>query len=156
MVSSKGVFPEPAKIQVILDWSQPKTITELRGFLGLTGFYRKFFKNYATIALPLTSLLHKDSFISLPNFTKPIVLETDTSGLAMGAVLMQDSHLIAFFSKPFYPRLQRSSTYISELHAITTTVKKWRQYLLGHPFVIFRDHQSLKDLLTQVIQTPEQ
>lgn len=52
--------------------------------------------------------------------------------------------------------MHRSSTYVRELHAITTAVKKWRQYLLGHPFVIFTDHQSLKELLTQVIQTPEQ
>jgi hypothetical protein len=74
----------------------------------------------------------------------------------MGAVLMQNSHPIAFFSKPFCPRLRRSSTYIRELHAITTAVKKWRQYLLGHPFIIFTDHQSLKELLTQVVQKPEQ
>jgi hypothetical protein len=94
--------------------------------------------------------------LQLPDFHKPFTLETDASGTAMGAVLMQDSHPIAFFSQPFCPRLQRSSTYIRELHAITTAVKKWRQYLLGHPFTIFTDHQSLKELLSQVIQTPEQ
>ncbi|PNX55569.1 hypothetical protein L195_g049198, partial [Trifolium pratense] len=147
-------------------------------FLGLTGFYRKFIKGYASIALPLTSLLRKDAFIwndlstqafqtlktamtqaptlALPDFSKPFILETDASGLAMGAVLMQASHPIAFFSKPFCPRLRRSSTYIRELHAITTAVKKWRQYLLGHPFVIYTDHQSLKELITQAVQTPEQ
>jgi hypothetical protein len=178
MVSSHGVFPETSKIQAIIDWPQPKTITELRGFLGLTGFYRKFIKGYASIALPLTSLLRKDAFhwtdiasqafnnlktamtqaptLSLPDFSKPFILETDASGLAMGAVLMQNSHPIAFFSKPFCPRLWRSSTYIRELHAITIAVKKWRQYLLGHPFIIFTDHQSLKELLIQVVQTPEQ
>lgn len=112
MVSPEGVFPEPSKIQAILDWPLPKTVTELRGFLGLTGFYRKFVKSYATIALPLTSLLRKDAFIwtdeataafqalqqamtntptlALPDFTQPFVLETDASGLAMGAVLMQN------------------------------------------------------------------
>jgi hypothetical protein len=62
MVSAQGVFPEPSKIQAIIDWPQPTTITELRGFLGLTGFYRKFIKSYASIALPLTSLLRKDAF----------------------------------------------------------------------------------------------
>ncbi|PNY04986.1 hypothetical protein L195_g001420, partial [Trifolium pratense] len=94
--------------------------------------------------------------LALPDFSKPFILETDASGLAMGAVLMQASHPIAFFSKPFCPRLRRSSTYIRELHAITTAVKKWRQYLLGHPFVIYTDHQSLKELITQAVQTPEQ
>ncbi|MCH82581.1 hypothetical protein A2U01_0003391 [Trifolium medium] len=74
----------------------------------------------------------------------------------MGAVLMQNNHPIAFFSKQFCPRLLRSSTYVRELHAITTAVKKWRQYLLGHPFTIHTDHKSLKELISQVIQTPEQ
>jgi hypothetical protein len=62
MVSSNGVFPEPSNIQAIIDWPQPKTTTELHGFLGLTGFYRKFIKGCASIAFPLTSLLRKDVF----------------------------------------------------------------------------------------------
>ncbi|PNX92970.1 Ty3/gypsy retrotransposon protein, partial [Trifolium pratense] len=178
VVSAGGVCPEPSKIQAILDWPLPTNITALRGFLGLTGFYRKFIQRYASIASPLTSLLRKDSFhwnpeatiafnalklamtsaptLALPDFSKPFILETDASGIAMGAVLMQDSHPIAFFSKPFCQRLQKASTYVRELHAITTAVKKWRQYLLGHKFIIFTDHQSLKELLTQIIQTPEQ
>jgi hypothetical protein len=156
VVSASGVCPEPSKIQAMVDWPLPTNITALRGFLGLTGFYRKFIQGYASIAAPLNSLLRKDSFVwnpeatiafnalklamttaptlALPNFTKPFVLETDASGVAMGAVLMQDSHPIAFFSKPFCPRLQKASTYVRELHAITTAVKKWRQYLLGHKF----------------------
>lgn len=69
---------------------------------------------------------------------------------------MQRDHPIAFFSKPFCPRLQRASTYVRELHAITTAVRKWRQYLLGHSFVILTNHKSLKDLMAQVVQTPEQ
>jgi len=150
----------------------------LQGFLGLTGFYRKFIKGYVSIASPLTTLLHKDCFqwnpnaqlaferlkkamtealvLALPDFTVPFVLETDVSGLAMRVVLMQHSHPIAFFSKPFCPRLQRASTYVRELHAITTVVRKWCQYLLGHAFVILTDHKTLKELMSQVIQTPEQ
>ncbi|MCI13270.1 hypothetical protein A2U01_0034387, partial [Trifolium medium] len=178
VVSVDGVCPDPSKIQAMLDWPPPKNLTALRGFLGLTGFYRKFIQGYASIATPLTALLRKDSFIwtpeatiafnalklamtkaptlALPDFTQPFILETDASGIAMGAVLMQNSHPIAFFSKPFCPRLCKASTYICELHAITTAVKKWRQYLLGHKFIIYTDHQSLKELLTQVVQTPEQ
>lgn len=74
----------------------------------------------------------------------------------MGAVLSQKAHPIAFFSKPFTPKLMRASTYVRELAAITMAVKKWRQYLLGHHFTIVTDHHSLKELLNQVIQTPEQ
>lgn len=74
----------------------------------------------------------------------------------MGAVLLQNDHPITYFSKLFCLRLSKASTYVHELHAITCAVKRWRQYLLGHYFVIQIDHRSLKELLTQVIQTPEQ
>jgi hypothetical protein len=91
------------------------------------------------------------SILTIPNFSIPFDLETDASGKAMGAVLMQNNKPIAFFSKQLCPRLLRSSTYVRELHAITTAVKKWRQYLLGHPFTIHTDHKSLKELISQVI-----
>ncbi|MCH82791.1 hypothetical protein A2U01_0003603, partial [Trifolium medium] len=147
-------------------------------FLGLSGFYRKFIRNYAGIARPLTSLFKKDSFIwnetgqqafeqlknamvsapilSLPNFTVPFVVQTDASGFAMGAVLLQDKHPLAYFRKVFCPRMASASTYIRELYDITSVVKRCRQYLLGTYFIIQTDHRSLKELLTQVIQTPEQ
>ena len=94
--------------------------------------------------------------LALPDFSLPFTLETDASGIAMGVVLMQRGHPLAYFSKLFCPRLQHASTYIRELHAITTAVRKWRQYLLGHPFIILTDHKSLRELMNQVIQTPEQ
>ena len=74
----------------------------------------------------------------------------------MGTVLSQEGHPIDFFSKQFCPKLARSSAYVRELGAITNTVKKWRQYLLGHHFDILTDHRRLKELMTQAIQTPEQ
>lgn len=79
----------------------------------------------------------------------------DASRIGMGAVLSQNSHLIAFFSK-FSPKLLCASTYVMELFAIIVAVKKWCHYLLGHQFTIITDHRSLKELLTQVVQTPEQ
>lgn len=150
----------------------------MRGFLGLTGFYRRFIHRYAQIAAPLTQLLKKGQFrwnpeaqtaftslksamvsapvLALPDFTQPFVIETDALGTGLGAVLMQDNHPIAFFSKQFCPKLLRSSTYIRELHAITSAAKRWRQYLLGHRFTILTDHKSLKELMCQGVQTPEQ
>lgn len=69
---------------------------------------------------------------------------------------MQHNHPVAFFSKPFCPRILKASTYVRELDAITTAVKKWRQYLLGHKFIIFTDYKSLKELMSPIVQTPEQ
>ena len=177
IVSARGVAPDPSKIEAMVNWPVPTTTHALRDFLGLTGFYRKFIKGYASIAAPLTTLLQKDNFhwgeapqeafdslkramieapiLSLPDFSIPFTFEIDASGSAMDAFLMQRGHPLAFFSKVFCPCLQHASTDVRELHAITSAVRKWRQYLLGHSLTILTDHRSLKDLISQVIQTPE-
>lgn len=146
--------------------------------MGLSGLYRKFICLYAAIAQPLTNMLRRDSFhwdstalaafeklkqamvsasvLSLPNFAEQFTVQTDASRVAMGAVLLQNEHPIAYFSQAFCPRMSKASAYLRELQAITSAVKGWRQYLLGTFFIIQTDHKSLKELLTQVIQTPEQ
>jgi len=178
IVSAQGVGPDPEKIQAMLDWPTPQNCKQLRGFLGLTGFYRKFVANYALIAAPLTDLLKKDAFIwssiaqdafeklkkamveapvlALPNFEEAFVLETDASGTGMGAVLCQNGHPICYYSRKFCPKMLNASTYVRQLCAITSAVKKWRPYLLGRKFLIYIDQRSLRELMTQVIQTPEQ
>lgn len=156
----------------------PTSLTALRAFLGLTGFYRRFVRHYASIASPLTDLLRAKSFswtpeaakafvqlkeamttlplLALPNFSIPFEVTTDASTVAIGAVLSQQHHPIAFFSKKLSSRLSSSSTYVRELYALTKAVKKWCQYLLGNKFRIYTDHKSLKSLMTQSIQTSEQ
>jgi len=183
IISQAGVTPDPEKIKAITEWSQPRSLTTLRAFLGLTvlgltEFYRKFVRDYATLAAPLTDLLHCQKFtwpntaqqafttvkaeiakvpnLHLPNLTQPFVVDTDASAVAVGAVLNQASHPIAFFSKKMCPRLQAASVYVREMYAITEAVKKWRQYLLGNHFTIYIDQKSLNTLLSQTIQTPEQ
>ena len=148
IVSEQGVEPVPTKVIAVHQWPPPTSIRVLRGFLGLSGFYRCFIKGYATLVAPLTALLAKDSFhwtqaadqafrklkealcttpvLRLPDFSLPFILETDASGTGMGVVLSQQHHPIAFFSKSFCPKLLRASTYVRELAAITVAVKKWR------------------------------
>lgn len=133
-MSDDGVEPEPAKIEAMQNWPPPANLKSLRGFLGLTGFYRRFIRNYAKIVAPLTALLKRGRFLwtpeaqlafdemmcamtqapvlALPNFSSPFVIETDASGSGMGVVLLQKNHPIAYFSKQFCPKLLRSSTYI--------------------------------------------
>ena len=176
VMSGRGVQLDPSKVQAVVDWPTPHSPKDLRAFLGLTGFYQKFVKGYASMSAPLTKLLCRDAFhwvpesqaafdtlknamtatpiLTLPNFALPFVLEMDASGIAMGAVLQQKGHPIAFFSKPFCLRLQHASAYVRELHAIIAVVRRWRQYLLGHKFTIFTDHRSLQELMSQVVQNP--
>ncbi|GAU35592.1 hypothetical protein TSUD_295280 [Trifolium subterraneum] len=173
-----GVIMDKTKVQAVLQWPTPTNLKQLRGFLGLTGYYRRFIKSYATIASPLTDLLKKDSFnwsdnamkafntlkqaitsapvLILPNFSQPFMLETDASGIGIGAVLSQQGHPIAYFSKKLGPTSQKQSGYLREFRAITEALAKFRHYLLGHKFIIRTDQQSLESLLDQTLQTPEQ
>jgi len=148
VIDRDGVEVDPKKIQAMLAWPRPQTLKALRGFLGLTGYNRKFIQNYGTIACSLTPLLKKDAFgwneeaeesfsrlkeamtkapvLALPNFFQQFIIECDASGLGIGAVLMQGLRPIAYFSQALHGRNLTLSTYEKEMLALVTSVQKWR------------------------------
>jgi len=133
IISGEGVKVDPKKIYSTLDWLVPKSITSLRGFLGLTRYYKKFVRNYARIAAPLTELLKKGSFkwneeankafenikiamtttpiLATLDFTKTFTVECDVPGQGIGAVLMQEGRPLTFESRKLKGRDLEKSTY---------------------------------------------
>jgi hypothetical protein len=166
------------KIKAITKWPKPKNISKLRGFLGLTGYYRRFIKNYAHLTTPSSNLLKKNAFkwdnnaqecletlkrvmsstpvLATPDFAKSFVVECDASGIGIGAVLMQDGYPIAFESRKLNKNEELKSTYNKEMLAIMHALAKWKQYLLGNKFSIRTDHNSIQYLLRQKTLSTEQ
>nr|ABF94845.1 retrotransposon protein, putative, unclassified [Oryza sativa Japonica Group] len=175
IISDKGVSTDPEKTAAMLAWPVPTSVTELRGFLGLTGYYRKFVQGYSIIARPLTLLLKKKAFLwtdaaqlafdqlktamsntpmlALPNFQLPFTLETDACAYGLGAVLSQQGHPIAYYSKTLGPVNQKLSIYEKEFLAIMMAVDKWRCYLQRGPFIIKTYHKILCHLDDQILGT---
>ncbi|KAF3772046.1 Retrovirus-related Pol polyprotein from transposon 297 [Nymphaea thermarum] len=166
IVSRDGVRAEPEKLVAIEQWPLPKNLKEMRGFLGLTGYYRCFISGYGSIASPLTHMLKNGPFqwtdksreaftqlkaalmsapvLALPDFEKEFTVETNASDVGVGAVLSEEGHPIAFMSKALTKRAKPLSTYEKELLAMVLAVDKWRPYLLGCKFLVRIDHNSLK------------
>ena len=167
LVTANGVKPNPEKIEAVKNFKLPKNPTDVKSFLGLAGYYRKFIRNFSKIAKPLTELTKKDiqfhwtdktqlSFDTLkerlcqapvlkyPDYTKTFTLTTDASNEGLGAILSQDGHPCCFISRTLNPPERNYTTTEKELLAIVWAVRRFRQYLLGRKFKIQTDHQALK------------
>ena len=148
VVTSQGIEVDPAKIEAISSWPPPKTVTQVRSFLGLAGFYRCFVKDFGSIAAPLNELTRKDvpfvwgdvqqdafmmlkdklthaPLLQLPDFNKMFELECDASGIGLGGVLLQEGKPVAYFSEKLSGPSLNYSTYDKELYALVRTLETW-------------------------------
>jgi hypothetical protein len=171
IIGEKGVQVHQEKITTIMEWPTPNTLTELRGFLGICTYYRKFVKGFSQLCEPLTDLTKKGAFkwseeaqatmdkmkkvmstcpvLALPDFSLPFTLECDASGEGIGVVLIQNRHPLAFESQKLRGHELLYNIYDKEMLAIMHALAKFRQYLVGSRFVVKLDHNSLKYLLEQ-------
>ena len=175
VISSQGIAPDPKKVEAVKNFPIPTSVREVRQFLGMASYYRRFIKSFAKIASPLHALtrqdvpfcwtlacqnafqLLKDAMVSppvlaYPNFQRSFVLHTDASKEGLGAVLEQeqeDSHLhpVAYASRSLNRHEPNYSITDMEALGVVWAAKHFRAYLYGHRCVVYTDHSPLKALL---------
>ena len=163
------------------DWPTPTTVQETQQFLGLANYYRRFIRNFASVVQPLHRLTEKNTTfkwskeceqafntlktyltsapaLALPDWSRPSVLDTDASDVGIGAVLSQihqdgTEHVICYASRTLSKPERNYCVTRKELLAVVTFLKHFRQYLIGHHFIIRTDHRALTWLRN--FKTPE-
>ncbi|GBG61684.1 hypothetical protein CBR_g23200 [Chara braunii] len=180
VLDGDGIKLEDNKIATIRDWPTPRTLIELRSFLGLANYYRKFVRNFSTIAAPLRRLLKKEAIwqwdkdctsalkrlkralieypvLKVADPSLPFVVTTDASHYGIGAVWQQDDghgcRPVEFMSARMPSEKVATSTYERELYALRQALDHWKHYPLGRHFKVYSDHETLRWLKTQAKMT---
>ena len=175
LIDDRGIRTDPEKIRPIADYPIPKNLKQLRKFIGMCSWYRKFIRDFATICEPLNSLTRKDvpyiwseeceeafktlkekltssPILSRPKFDEQFILETDASQTGLGAVLLQrydnSEKVIAYASRALTAQERKFSTTELEMLAILWAIRKHRCYVEGEKFLVVTDHHSLKYMLS--------
>ncbi|WVZ93034.1 hypothetical protein U9M48_039057 [Paspalum notatum var. saurae] len=168
IVSKGGIMVDPSKISSVMDWKVPEVVKEVRGFLGLAGYYRRFIESFSRIAKPMTSFLEKGvpfiwtkerqaafdelkkrlttaPVLTLPDLTKSFTVYCDASKEGLGC----EGKVIAYASRQLRKHEVNYPTHDLELAAVVHALKIWRHYLFGNWCEIYTDHKSLKYIFTQ-------
>ncbi|GJS22949.1 putative reverse transcriptase domain-containing protein [Tanacetum coccineum] len=172
VIDSEGIHVDPAKIESIKDWTSPKSPTEIRQFLGLAGYYRRFIEGFSKIAKPMTKLTQKKvkfewgdkqeaafqllkqklcsaPILALPEGSEDFIAYCDASKKGLGAVLMQREKVISYASRQLKIHEKNYTTHDLELGAVVFALKIWRHYLYGTKCTVYTDHKSLQHILDQ-------
>jgi hypothetical protein len=172
VVTPQGIEVDEVMIEAIKSWPIPTTLTQLQSFIGLAGFYRRFMRDFSTIAAPLNDLMKKGVLfhwgatqdqafhtlidklthallLQLPDFGKTFELECNASGIGIGGIRLQEAKPVAYFSEKLSEPSLNYSTYDKELYALVRVLETWQHYLCPKELVIHSDHESLKHIRGQ-------
>ncbi|GJW82504.1 putative reverse transcriptase domain-containing protein [Tanacetum coccineum] len=173
VVNQDAIHVDPSKIEAVKNWKTPTLPpSEIRSFLGLAGYYRRFIENFSKIAKPITSLTQKNQkyvwgteqeeafqtlkknlcdapILTLPDGVEDFVVYCDASNQGLGCVLMQRGKVIAYASRQLKIHEKNYTTHDLELGAVMFALKTWRHYLYGTKSVIYTDHKSLQHIFYQ-------
>jgi len=172
VITAQGISVDPSKVEAVLKWERPRSATEIRSFVGLAGYYRRFIEGFSKIVAPLSQLTRKDqpfawtdrcenSFqelkqkltsapvLVIPDTSRPFEVYCDASHQGLGCVLMQERRVVAYASRQLKSHEKNYPTHDLELAAVVFALKIWRHYLYGAQFQVFSDHKSLKYLFDQ-------
>ncbi|XP_075489516.1 LOW QUALITY PROTEIN: uncharacterized protein LOC142528360 [Primulina tabacum] len=172
VVSSQGIQVDEDRVSAIRDWQTPASVGQVRSSHGLASFYRRFVKDFSTLAAPMTAVIKKNipfhwgeeqeksfniikqKLINAPllvfsDFSNIFEIECDGSGVGIGGVLMQGGRPVAYFSEKLNGAALNYPTYDKELYTLVRTLEMWQHYLRPKEFVIHTDHESLKYLKGQ-------
>jgi hypothetical protein len=155
VISLEGITMDPDKVKEVLEWKLPTTVSEVRSFLRLAGYYRRFIPNFSRIVKPITELLKKGNkyawseacdeafkhlkkllttshVLAKPNTTKPFDVYCDASGTGLGGVLMQEGRVISYSSRQLRRHVEHYPTHDLELAVVVMALRTWHHYLLGN------------------------
>jgi hypothetical protein len=172
ILTAEGVAVDTGKVETVSNWQQPTNVSEIRNFLGLEGYIRRFIEGFSKFARPMTELLRKEkkfdwtescerSFqelkrrlttalvLTLPDIQRDFLVYCDASRQGLGCVLMQDGKVVAYASRQLKPHEQNFPTHDLEFAAVVHALKIWRHYLIGNNCEIYTDHKNLKYIFTQ-------
>ncbi|GKF12054.1 putative reverse transcriptase domain-containing protein, partial [Tanacetum coccineum] len=178
VIDNKGIHVDPAKIESVKDWAFPKTPTEIRQFLGLAGYYRRFIEVFSKIAKPMTKLTQKKvkfergdkqeaafqllkkklcsaPILALPEESEEFIVYCDASKKGLGAVLMQREKVISYASRQLKIHEKNYTTHDLELGAVVFALKIWRHYLYGNKCTVFTDHKRKANVIADALSRKE-
>jgi hypothetical protein len=154
IISEGGISVDPSKVKDVLSWKTPQNILDIRSFLGLAGYYRRFIEGFSKISKPMMELLAKGNtfewtsrretsfqelkkrlttapVLTMPDMEKPFSIYYDSFGQGLGCVLMQDGHVVAYASRQLRKHEEKYLTHDLKLAAVVHALKIWRHYIIG-------------------------